>query len=92
MDKTELYNTAALARLELSEDEAEKLGHAVTQMLEYFESMTTVDISSLEPTTHALNQNNVLRDDRCQPVNNADELIDRAPEKSGRFIVIPNVL
>ncbi|MBN1646641.1 MAG: Asp-tRNA(Asn)/Glu-tRNA(Gln) amidotransferase subunit GatC [Spirochaetales bacterium] len=92
MDKTELYNTAALARLELSEEEAGKLGQAVTQMLEYFESMAAVDISSLEPTTHALNQNNVLRDDRCQPVNNTEQLIDRAPEKSGRFIVIPNVL
>lgn len=87
-----MYNTAALARLELSEDEAEKLGKAVGQMLEYFEAMAAFDITSLEPTTHALNQNNVLRVDRCQPNNDTESLIQRAPETSGRFIVIPNVL
>ena len=41
MQKDELYITASLARLELTEKEADNLSQAVSQMIEYFSMMET---------------------------------------------------
>ena len=92
MDKKELYVTASLAQLELSDVEAERLSDAVGQMLEYFSKMREIDVEALEPTTHALLKTNRLRDDAVVESTNADTLVANAPELEERFIVIPNVL
>lgn len=96
IDKEELYTTAKLAMLELSEEEAEKLSEAVSQMLEYFSVMADIDVDGLEPTTHALAKTNRYREDTTFKSAAkrvlADKLVDNAPKVEDRFIVIPNVL
>ena len=64
----------------------------VTRILEYFSIMERVDISELEPTTHALLKQNRLREDSVTVVNISDDLLANAPEREDRFLVIPNVL
>ncbi len=96
MDTRELYTTASLAHLSLSDEEAGELGQQVTRMVEYFSLMRDIDVDSLEPTTHAFSKVNRLRQDT--EVNGerlshmADSLLDNAPELEDRFFVIPNVL
>ncbi len=92
VDKKELYTTASLAQLELSEQEAERLAAAVGQMLEYFSKMREIDVEGLEPTTHALLKTNRVREDIVVESALADVLLENAPEREDRFIVIPNVL
>lgn len=103
MQKDELFVTAALARLELGDDEAEKLNEAISNMLEYFSLMDKIDVDNLAPTTHVGVKNNRTRGDQNfnsgfnSRHNTADKLIcdvmvENAPEKDGRFITIPNVL
>ncbi len=92
MDRKELYTTAALAQLELSDQEADRLAVAVGQMLEYFSKMREIDVEGLEPTTHALLKTNRVRDDVVIESTLADALLANAPEREDRFIVIPNVL
>ncbi|MGA2975309.1 MAG: Asp-tRNA(Asn)/Glu-tRNA(Gln) amidotransferase subunit GatC [Spirochaetia bacterium] len=92
MDASELSTTARMARLALSGDELSKLGRAVEQMLAHFSHMKEIDVSGLEPTTHALLRENRLREDQERDMNAADALLQNAPEREERFIVIPNVL
>jgi aspartyl-tRNA(Asn)/glutamyl-tRNA(Gln) amidotransferase subunit C len=96
IDKEELYTTAELAMLELTDAEAEKLSEAVSQMLEYFSVMADFDVDGLEPTTHALAKTNRYREDSVGAGDGtrerADTLLENAPEVEDRFIVIPNVL
>jgi aspartyl-tRNA(Asn)/glutamyl-tRNA(Gln) amidotransferase subunit C len=92
MDERELRTTAQLAQLDLSDDEAAVLGAAVERMLGYFSKMSEIDVSTLVPTTHALQTSNRLRPDCSASSDAADALLERAPELEGRLIVIPNVL
>ncbi len=95
MDINELKTTASLARLSLEKEELEVLAGMVDQMLNYFSKMMEIDVDHLPPTTHALQKENVVRPDEIQAstgMPGADELLDRAPERDGRFITIPNVL
>ena len=92
MKQDELQVTARLAQLALGEAEIESLEQGITQMLEYFEMMEEVDISGLEPTTHALLKQNRTREDAAVASNTPDALLDQAPEQEDRYITIPNVL
>ena len=92
MLKEELLITASLAMLELDETEAEKLNLAITQMIEYFSLMEMLDVDNLPPTTHVSVKENRTREDVPAKISIADKLIENAPEKDGRFIVVPNIL
>lgn len=92
MDASELEVTARMARLALSTEEQAKLQSAVEQMLAHFSHMREIDVGGLAPTTHALLRENRLREDvESRPVP-AEALLENAPEREERFIVIPNVL
>jgi aspartyl-tRNA(Asn)/glutamyl-tRNA(Gln) amidotransferase subunit C len=94
MDAKELHTTAQLALLDIPD--AGRVTDAFAEMLAYFETMMQVDISDLEPTTHALARENRLRADISQSeatrTDDADTLIALAPESKERFFKIPNVL
>jgi aspartyl-tRNA(Asn)/glutamyl-tRNA(Gln) amidotransferase subunit C len=92
MDASELAITARMARLTLSDEEQEKLGMAVEQMLVHFSHMKEIDVQGLLPTTHALLKENRLREDVENRTEASDTLLENAPEREERFIVIPNVL
>jgi aspartyl-tRNA(Asn)/glutamyl-tRNA(Gln) amidotransferase subunit C len=92
MDASELAITARMARLTLSEQERERLGQAVEQMLAHFSHMQVIDVHDLAPTTHALLKENRLREDVENHADLGDKLLENAPEREERFIVIPNVL
>ena len=91
MDAKELFDTADLALIDLSEEDAEKLEPAVSDMLEYFARMDELDVDHLEPTTHALLKHNRTREDVSSP-QDAETLLENAPELEDRFVAIPNVL
>jgi aspartyl-tRNA(Asn)/glutamyl-tRNA(Gln) amidotransferase subunit C len=78
MVQDDLRATAALAHLDLSEDEAAAALPAFEQMLEYFAAMKAADhdadafgvpVSTLPPTSQAFSMGNRLRFDLC---NNND--------------------
>jgi len=92
MDKNELFKTAALAKLKLDEEEADKLASEVSAMLENFSAMMEADVEGLEPTTQTLQKENRTRSDVSGSSNLSNNLLNRVPEREDRFIVIPNVL
>lgn len=94
MDTNELKTTASLARLSFDEPELEKLAGMVDQILDYFSKMMEIDVDHLLPTTHALQEENVVRPDVLveSSAELTEKLLERAPEREGRFITIPNVL
>lgn len=92
MDPQELSATARMARLSLTPTEMGKFGKAVEQMLQHFSHMKEIDVEGLAPTTHALLRENRTRDDAEQTANLSDTLLENAPQREERFIVVPNVL
>ena len=92
MDSKELYATAELAHIELKPAELLHLQHSVEQMVAFFEKMAEVDVSKLEPTTHAFIKGNRVRPDLVKASILADDILEQAPDLEDRFIVIPNVL
>ena len=90
MDKQELEITAELAELALSDVEIAQFSQAVQQILDYFMIMDKIE--GEENFSPMDNSNNSLREDRTEQSSMADSILEQAPEREDRFIVIPNVL
>ncbi len=59
----DIRQVAALARLELTDEEAERYQGQVEQILHYVEQLNRIDVDGIEPTAHAAALFDVLRED-----------------------------
>jgi aspartyl-tRNA(Asn)/glutamyl-tRNA(Gln) amidotransferase subunit C len=93
INKEEVKHIAKLARLGLTEKEIEKLQKELSSILDYFEKLKEVDISGIEPTTHSILVENVMRDDeRRKSKVESRKLLDLAPETKGGYLKVKSIL
>lgn len=72
LTKKDVQHVAALARLGLSDAEAEKFQVQLSGILEYVQQLNGVDTEGIEPTAQVTGLLNVMRDDAVKPVILAD--------------------
>lgn len=86
----DVAKVARLARLDIDENKIEKFTHQLSDMLNHFADIDTLDLSSVEPMTQAYPLSNVLREDTEIPCLNREEVLAVAPAaEDGRFRVPP---
>jgi aspartyl/glutamyl-tRNA(Asn/Gln) amidotransferase C subunit len=84
--KKDVEYIAGLARIHLQDQEIEKLTGNLEDILGYIEKLEKLDVSQVEPTSHALPVQNVFRDDVVRPsLSQSDALKKRAPAAQWRF-------
>ena len=74
ISKEEVEHIAKLARLGLTEKEIGKFQKELSLILDYVEKLKEVDVSKVEPTSHPLKVENVMRKDEVSKFNK--KLID----------------
>lgn len=84
--------TADLARIELSEDELRNFTLQLDRILEYVDKLRKLDISGLEPTSHALEMKNVYREDRVKASLPVSEAMKNAPDKEGDLFKVKKII
>lgn len=92
ISKKEVEHVAKLARLELSEDEKDKLTDQLSNILTYVEKLNELDTSGIEPTAHVLDLKNVTRDDVAAPSLPQDRALANAPEKAAGHYKVPKII
>ena len=88
----EIRNTALMARLALSDDELLRLGRELDAILGYMETLKQVDVSGVEPTTHAVPLSCPLRADQLGPQLTVEEALSDAPSREGAFFEVPKII
>jgi aspartyl-tRNA(Asn)/glutamyl-tRNA(Gln) amidotransferase subunit C len=66
ISKEEVKHIAKLARLGLTEKEIEKMQKELSSILDYIEKLKEVNISKIEPTSHSIEMENVMRIDESR--------------------------
>jgi aspartyl-tRNA(Asn)/glutamyl-tRNA(Gln) amidotransferase subunit C len=74
---------AALARIALTDAEAERFQGELDDILEYVAQLNELDVSGIEPTAHAVPRVNVMRDDRIADSLDRDRVLANAPRAVG---------
>jgi len=87
----EVYHTAELAKIEISENEAEKLREEFESILNYFNILDEV-AEDIEPTFHVLPIKNVFRADVEGESLSQDEALKNATHKEGGYFKGPRVV
>jgi aspartyl-tRNA(Asn)/glutamyl-tRNA(Gln) amidotransferase subunit C len=87
----EVKNLADLAHLKLSPEEVEKFKTDISSILNYVDSINSVDIHTEELTE---NNVNVFRDDKItnEPNQYTESLLNAAPQREGRYVKVPKIL
>ena len=62
--KKEVEHIAKLARLGLTDKEIEKYQKELSSILDYIEKLKEVDTKDVEPTSHSVKLDNVMREDK----------------------------
>ncbi|MGH8022276.1 MAG: Asp-tRNA(Asn)/Glu-tRNA(Gln) amidotransferase subunit GatC [Limisphaerales bacterium] len=83
---------AHLARIELSQDEANKLASQLGNILGYIEKLNALDVSSVEPTAHAVPLINVTRPDQVGPSLSQSEALRNAPARANGLFIVPKIV
>jgi aspartyl-tRNA(Asn)/glutamyl-tRNA(Gln) amidotransferase subunit C len=89
IDRTELLHVAHLARLELSDDELERLGPQLNDIIAAVSKVAELDLSEVPPTSHPLDLVNVWAEDEPRPCLPVDEALANAPERSDAYFKVP---
>ena len=90
--KQEVEHVAKLALLELSEQEKEKLTDQLSNILTYVEKLNELDTKGVEPTSHVLDINNIMRDDVAGESLTQERALANAPEKAAGHYKVPKII
>jgi aspartyl-tRNA(Asn)/glutamyl-tRNA(Gln) amidotransferase subunit C len=83
---------AHLARLALTPEEEEKLSGQLGNILHYIEKLNQLDVSNVEPTSHAVPLVNVTREDAVRPSLPNEEALRNAPAKANGLFLVPKIV
>jgi len=92
--KAEVEHIAKLARLGLTAQEIEKTRKELSKIFDYVEKLKEVDISGVMPTSHSVEIENVMREDRESSKLKAQssKLLDLAPETKNGYLKVKSIL
>ena len=62
------------------------------QILTYMEQLNEVNIIDIEPLSHVLDQSNIVREDVVSESLDTDQILENAPQSSGKHFVVPKVI
>ena len=92
MKDSDVRKLASLARLRLSPEEEKSMAVELTSILGYVEQLGKIDVKGIEPMSHVHGSSNVYRDDTPVPPSDPTEMMQNAPDRSGRFIRVPLII
>lgn len=91
---TDIEKVSRLARIDLSDKEKDQLTIEVSSILDFVDTLQSVDTTNIEPTAQVTGLVDVLRDDvvvKCDIP--ASELLRNVPDLDEQnYIIVPKVL
>lgn len=92
VDTATVKKVASLARIAISDADAERLAPELNNILGWIEQLGEVDTSSVEPTTAVIPNTLRLREDVVTEGQQRDAVLANAPQGEHGFFTVPKVV
>ncbi len=92
LSRDDVEKVSLLARLQLSDEELDKLTEQLGQIVGYVEQLNELDTHQVEPMAHAVEIVNVFADDEVQPSLDREDALANAPKRDDECYRVPAVL
>jgi aspartyl-tRNA(Asn)/glutamyl-tRNA(Gln) amidotransferase subunit C len=92
MDKNTVYKIARLARIRVTEEEAERLAPQLGGIMKFVEQLEEVDTEGVEPLANVVDITPRLREDAVNDGGKTQDVLANAPESQEEYYVVPKVV
>ena len=90
IDREQVLHVAKLARLRLTDEEVERMSDELSSILEHVERITELDLDGVDPTSHVVDVENVLRPDEPRPSLPRERALAPAPDATDDGFRVPS--
>ena len=90
IDREQVLHVARLARLELADEEVERMSGELSGILDHVERMNELELEEVEPTSHVVALENVLRSDEPRPSWPRERVLEPAPDPAQGAFRVPS--
>jgi aspartyl-tRNA(Asn)/glutamyl-tRNA(Gln) amidotransferase subunit C len=91
LSRDQVLHVARLARLELTEEEVGRFSGELSKVLDHIETIGELgDLAEVEPTSHVVEVENVLRDDEPRPCLPREVALENAPDTAAGGFRVPS--
>jgi aspartyl-tRNA(Asn)/glutamyl-tRNA(Gln) amidotransferase subunit C len=90
LERQQVDHVARLARLELSDAEADKMAVELSKVLDHIEAIRSLDLEGVEPTSHIIDVVNALRADVPHQSLTPEVALAQAPEPTAAGFGVPS--
>jgi aspartyl-tRNA(Asn)/glutamyl-tRNA(Gln) amidotransferase subunit C len=90
IDREQVLHVARLARLELTEEEVQRMSGELSAVLDHIEKIGELDLDGVPPTTHVVEVENALRPDEVDPCLPREVALEQAPAVADGGFVVPS--
>ena len=91
LTREQVLHVARLARLDLSDEEVERMREQLSAILAAVGKVSELDLADVEPTAHPLDLVNVLAEDEPRPSLTLEDALANAPDPEDGFFGVPAV-
>lgn len=88
----DVRHVARLARLAIPQEQIHAYALQLGSILEYIAKIGQANIDDVEPTAHAIQMRNVLREDEVGPMLSLEEVLRNAPNADPPFFKVPKII
>ena len=92
ISRKDVEHVARLSRLALSDAEIEKMREQLAAILAHIDTLRALDTEAVEPTSHAVPMENVMREDEPRPSLPQEAMLANAPDRSTDFFRVPRII
>jgi aspartyl-tRNA(Asn)/glutamyl-tRNA(Gln) amidotransferase subunit C len=93
LTRDDVLKLARLARLTITDEEAEQYRSELSEILKYVEQLQNADVEGLEPTSQVTGLKNVMREDIITDTGaTPDDLLRVAPHTEGRHVKVKRMI
>lgn len=92
ISKEQVEHVAHLARLNLTEQEKERMKKDLEAIISFADQLNELEISDVQPTAHVIPIQNVFRMDKIEPSLDREQLLKNAPENENGCFSVPKVV
>jgi aspartyl-tRNA(Asn)/glutamyl-tRNA(Gln) amidotransferase subunit C len=90
LERAQVLHVARLARLGLTEEEVERMGVELSNVLDHVDRIRELDLDGVPPTSHAVDVAGVTRADEPEPCLDRDVILAAAPEPVNGGFGVPS--
>jgi len=90
IDRDQVLHVARLARLRLTDEEVERITVELGDILEHIDAIQALDLDDVEPTSHVVPLENVLRPDEPRESWDRERVLEGAPDASDDGFRVPS--